>query len=51
MPDSSPVRGKMLYASTKNTLIRQIGSNSIGKQAHLTDAEQLLDLGNKKEHA
>lgn len=49
VPDSSPVRGKMLYASTKNTLIRQIGSNSIGKQAHLTDAEQLLDLGNKKD--
>lgn len=49
VPDSSPVRSKMLYASTKNTLVRQIGTNSIGKQALLTDANELLELPSEKE--
>lgn len=49
VPDSSPVRAKMLYASTKNTLVRQIGSNSIGKQALLTEASELLGLADEKD--
>ncbi|CCF60495.1 hypothetical protein KAFR_0K01410 [Kazachstania africana CBS 2517] len=44
VPDSSPVRSKMLYASTKNTLLRQIGTNSIGKQILATAADEILDL-------
>lgn len=48
VPDSSPVRSKMLYASTKNTLVRQVGTSSIGKQSLLTDADEFLDLVNEK---
>ncbi|GAV48438.1 hypothetical protein ZYGR_0I07350 [Zygosaccharomyces rouxii] len=44
VPDSSPVRLKMLYASTKNTLVRQIGGNSIGKQTLLTDPTDFQDV-------
>lgn len=44
VPDSSPVRLKMLYASTKNTLVRQIGGNSIGKQLLVTDSSDLEDV-------
>lgn len=44
VPDSSPVRLKMLYASTKNTLVRQIGGNSIGRQLLATDASDLTDV-------
>lgn len=48
VPDSSTVRSKMLYASTKNTLVRQIGTSSIGKQSLLTDADELLELVNER---
>ncbi|QLL31317.1 hypothetical protein HG536_0B01800 [Torulaspora globosa] len=44
VPDSSPVRSKMLYASTKNTLVRQIGTSGIGRQSLLTDASELLQV-------
>lgn len=44
VPDSSPVRSKMLYASTKNTLVRQIGTSAIGRQSLLTDASELRQL-------
>ncbi|QLG70239.1 hypothetical protein HG535_0A01770 [Zygotorulaspora mrakii] len=44
VPDGSPVRAKMLYASTKNTLIRQVGSNSIGKQLLFTEAQEVRDI-------
>lgn len=43
VPDSSPVKLKMLYASTKNTLVRQIGGNLIGKQLLVTDKADLED--------
>lgn len=46
VPDSSNVRSKMLYASTKNTLVRQIGTNSIGKQLLLTEPEDFIDILN-----
>lgn len=32
IPDGSPVRSRMLYASTKNTLARQVGSNSLSTE-------------------
>lgn len=44
VPDDSHVRSKMLYASTKNTLVRQIGTNSIGKQLLLTEPEDFADI-------
>lgn len=46
VPDTSAVRSKMLYASTKNTLVRQIGTNSIGKQLLITEASELADFAN-----
>lgn len=46
VPDTSPVRAKMLYASTKNTMVRQIGTNSIGKQLLITETDELSDLVN-----
>lgn len=49
VPDSSPVKLKMLYASTKNTLVRQIGGNSIGKQTLLTDSEDFQDVLESKD--
>lgn len=43
IPDLAPIRQKMLYASTKNTLIQQIGSGSFGKKyiLALTELEEL----------
>ncbi|EEQ37489.1 putative Twinfilin protein [Clavispora lusitaniae] len=43
IPDSAPIRDKMLYASTKNTLIQQIGSGFFGKKYNLalTELEEL----------
>ncbi|CAI4038775.1 hypothetical protein SMKI_06G1230 [Saccharomyces mikatae IFO 1815] len=47
IPDGSPVRSRMLYASTKNTLARQVGSNSLcTEQPLITDAQDLIDLKN-----
>ncbi|CCK68569.1 twinfilin TWF1 KNAG_0B01220 [Huiozyma naganishii CBS 8797] len=46
VPDNSPVRSKMLYASTKNTILRQVGSHKIGKQALLTEAGELSEFIN-----
>lgn len=43
VPDSAPIRLKMLYASTKNTIIRQIGTNSIGKQQLATDMDEIRE--------
>ncbi|EJS43665.1 twf1p [Saccharomyces arboricola H-6] len=45
IPDGSPVRSRMLYASTKNTLARQVGSNSLStEQPLVTNAQDLADL-------
>ncbi|SCV04474.1 LANO_0G10418g1_1 [Lachancea nothofagi CBS 11611] len=41
VPERSPVRAKMLYASTKNTVLRQIGSNHISKQLLFSSPEEL----------
>ncbi|GCE99189.1 Twinfilin-1 [Zygosaccharomyces mellis] len=49
VPDSSPVKLKMLYASTKNTLVRQIGGNSIGKQVLITDPADFQDVLESKD--
>lgn len=46
VPDSSSVRSKMLYASTKNTLLREIGSNILGQQILATDFTEINDMIN-----
>ncbi|CEP61550.1 twinfilin TWF1 LALA0_S03e05380g [Lachancea lanzarotensis] len=42
VPESSPVRSKMLYASTKNTVLRQIGTNHVSQQLLLSLPEELV---------
>lgn len=49
VPDNSPVRSKMLYASTKNTLLREIGTNILGKQVLATELVDIDDAINEKE--
>lgn len=39
IPDLAPIRQKMLFASTKNTLIQQLGSGSFGKNHILAFSE------------
>lgn len=39
IPDVAPIRQKMLFASTKNTLIQQLGSGSFGKNFTLAFSE------------
>ncbi|CUS22017.1 LAQU0S04e06260g1_1 [Lachancea quebecensis] len=41
VPERAPVRSKMLYASTKNTVLRQVGSNHISKQLLASLPEEL----------
>ncbi|SCU89897.1 LAME_0E06062g1_1 [Lachancea meyersii CBS 8951] len=41
VPETSPVRAKMLYASTKNTVLRQVGSNHVSQQLLLSLPEEL----------
>ncbi|SCU82161.1 LADA_0C03422g1_1 [Lachancea dasiensis] len=42
VPEHSAVRAKMLYASTKNTVLRQLGSNHISKQILLSSPAELV---------
>lgn len=46
VPDLAPVRSKMLYASTKNTLLRQVGSNSVTEQPMVSEASEIADYVN-----
>lgn len=46
IPDTAPIRQKMLYASTKNTLIQQLGSNQF-KKSHLLAWTELDELNLK----
>lgn len=39
IPDLAPIRLKMLFASTKNTLVQQLGSESFGKKYILAFSE------------
>lgn len=41
IPDQCHVRHKMLYASTKGTLLRQIGSNNVSKTFMLSDISEI----------
>ncbi|AAS50876.2 ABR105Cp [Eremothecium gossypii ATCC 10895] len=42
-PDTAPVREKMLYASSKNTLLRQVGTNKIGRSVMVTEVHELAE--------
>ncbi|CCH61865.1 hypothetical protein TBLA_0F03270 [Henningerozyma blattae CBS 6284] len=44
VPDNSPIKLKMIYASTKNTLIRQIGSNSINRQIMISEPFEIQEF-------
>lgn len=50
IPDVAPIREKMLYASTKNTLLQQLGSNNFKKSHTLawTDLDELSHEHYKK---
>ncbi|KAK5956574.1 Twinfilin-1 [Knufia fluminis] len=43
VPSTAPVRQKMLFASTRNTLIRDLGLEKFGDNVFVTDAEEVLD--------
>lgn len=47
-PDDSPVRQKMLYASTKATLKQEFGSGQITDELHATSIDELSSAGLKK---
>ena len=47
VPDTSSIRSKMLHASTKNTLLREIGSNVLGQQILATDFDDIKDIINE----
>lgn len=49
VPDDASVRSKMLYASTKNTLLREIGTNILGQQVLCTEPNDIDDLVNQTE--
>jgi twinfilin-like protein len=42
IPDASPVRLKMLYASTKNTLAKDLGESMFGDYVYATNKEDCL---------
>lgn len=48
IPDAAPVRHKMLYASTRNTLTRELGSDKIASSYFTTEKEELSPEGLRK---
>ncbi|KJR88131.1 PTK9 protein tyrosine kinase 9 [Sporothrix schenckii 1099-18] len=51
VPDAAPVRQKMLFASTRLALVRELGSEHFRKQLFVTAAEELTGAGFKKHDA
>lgn len=51
VPDFAHVRSKMLFASTKNTLIRELGSDRFSEAIFTTLREELTAQGFKKHDA
>lgn len=51
VPDSAPVRQKMLFASTRLTLVRELGSEHFRETIFVTTAEELSESGFKKHDA
>ncbi|KAF2497680.1 actin depolymerizing protein [Lophium mytilinum] len=45
VPNAAPVRQKMLFASTRLTLLRELGSEHFGETVFVTEAEELSKEG------
>ncbi|KAK9484963.1 hypothetical protein V1527DRAFT_452586 [Lipomyces starkeyi] len=48
IPDAAPVRHKMLYASTRNTLVRELGGDKITASFFMTDKDEITREGFQK---
>lgn len=48
VPDTANVRQKMLFASTRNTLLRELGTEKFGESLFATRKEELTPAGFKK---
>ncbi|KAH8898369.1 actin depolymerizing protein [Thozetella sp. PMI_491] len=48
VPDTAPVRQKMLFASTRLTLVRELGSEHFRETVFATNAEELTPAGFEK---
>ncbi|KAK9469893.1 hypothetical protein V1512DRAFT_245324 [Lipomyces arxii] len=48
IPDSAPVRHKMLYAATRNTLVREVGSDKVTSSFFTTEKSEISPNGFKK---
>lgn len=48
VPDTANVRQKMLFASTRNTLLRELGTEKFGESLFATKKEELTPAGFKK---
>ncbi|OAQ69909.1 twinfilin-1 [Pochonia chlamydosporia 170] len=51
VPDAAPVRQKMLFASTRLTLVRELGSEHFRETIFVTTADELSEGGFKKHDA
>ena len=51
IPDSAPVRQKMLFASTRLTLVRELGSEHFRESIFTTTPEELTPAGFEKHDA
>lgn len=51
VPDAANVRQKMLFASTRNTLLRELGTERFGESIFATMKEELTPEGFKKHDA
>ncbi|KAJ6446755.1 actin-binding, cofilin/tropomyosin type [Purpureocillium lavendulum] len=51
VPDAAPVRHKMLFASTRLTLVRELGTENFRETIFTTTAEELTPNGFKKHDA
>ncbi|KAF2107156.1 hypothetical protein BDV96DRAFT_589791 [Lophiotrema nucula] len=48
VPNSAPVRSKMLFASTRLTLVRELGGEHFGESVFCTEADELTEKGWQK---
>ncbi|KAK9236181.1 hypothetical protein V1525DRAFT_407792 [Lipomyces kononenkoae] len=48
IPDGAPVRRKMLYASTRNTLVRELGGDKIAASFFTTEKDEITREGFEK---
>ncbi|EXJ64206.1 hypothetical protein A1O7_00542 [Cladophialophora yegresii CBS 114405] len=51
IPSRAPVRQKTLFASTRNTLMRELGSEKFSETVFLTEREEILDPAQWEERA